>query len=183
MGPKRKPDQSPALHPLLDPFIQICLLRKGPQDLPHSRRLLYLALGLYALSGVVLARAYLPMLQSVALGLSDTLLLTLMTGSLLYLQRQQARLVQTLAALAGTGFVIGVTALVPTWWSALVHAGGGEADLPALLLLAVVVWSLVVMGHVLRHALSAPLFVGLLVAVVFYWLALAVQDGLFPIPE
>ena len=171
------------MHPLIDPFIRICLLRQGPQDLPPSRPLLYLALGLYALSGAVLALAYQPIIQSVALGLSDTLLLTVMTGSLLYVQQRQARFVQTLTALAGTGFLLGVTALVPTWWWTLAHAGGAEANLPALLLLAIVVWSLFVVGHILRHALSAPLIVGLLVAVVFYWLALTVQDGLFPLPE
>ena len=54
--------------------------------------------------------------------------------------------------------------------------------MPTILLLAVVVWSLVVMGHVLRHALSAPLIIGLVVALIFYWIAVSVQNALFPLP-
>ena len=55
--------------------------------------------------------------------------------------------------------------------------------LPAFALLGLVIWSLVVTGHVLRRALSAPLIVGVLIAIVFYWVAISVQDALFPLAE
>jgi hypothetical protein len=93
------------------------------------------------------------------------------------------RLVQTLSALAGTGFVLALAALAPTWWLAHAHAAGSEAGLPAFALLGLVLWSLVVTGHVLRHALSAPLIVGVLIAIVFSWVALNVQDALFPLAD
>ncbi len=172
-----------ALDKLIHLFLEVLLLRKGPQDLPTAPFLLYLTLGLHALSGVALAFAYQPPFAALALGITDTALLALLTGSLLYLQRRQARLVQTLTALAGTGFVLALAALAPTWWLAHAHEAGSEAGLPAFALLGLVLWSLVVTGHVLRHALSAPLIVGVLIAIVFYWVALNVQDALFPLAD
>ncbi len=108
---------------LIRVFLEMLLLRKGPQDLPLAPFLLYLTLALHALSGFVLALAYQPPLAAFALGVADTALLGL------------------------------------------------------------VIWSLVVTGHVLRRALSAPLIVGVLIAIVFYWVAISVQDALFPLAE
>jgi len=174
-----------ALDRLIRVFFEILLLRKGPQDLPLAPFLLYLTLALHALSGFVLALAYQPPLAALALGVTDTALLALLTASLLYLQSRQSRLTQTLSALGGTGFLIALLAIVPTWW--LAHeqgeSAGATAGLPAFALLGLVIWSLVVTGHVLRRALSAPLIVGVLIAIVFYWVAISVQDALFPLAE
>jgi hypothetical protein len=171
------------LHPLLHAFLQVCLLRSGPQDLPSSGFLLLAALVLHALSGVGLALAYQSVAAALGVGITDTVLLAVMTGSLLYLQRHPERVGQTLTALAGTGFLLGVLALVPTWWWTLARAAGGDVSVPALLLLGLIVWSILVMGHILRHALSAPLPVGLVAAVAFYWVAVSLQDAIFPIGE
>ena len=172
----------PSVHPLIAPFIQVCLLRSRPQDLPASALLVYLTLGLHAFSGTLLALAYQPLPWALALGVFDTAVLALLTASLLYVSRQPVRLQQTLSALAGSGALLGVLALVPTWWWVATQTGGGDLSLPALTMLVLVVWSIVVMGHVLRHALSAPLPVGIGVAVVFYWVAVTLQDRLFPLP-
>ena len=129
-----------ALDRLIRVFFEILLLRKGPQDLPLAPFLLYLTLALHALSGFALA-----------LGVTDTALLALLTASLLYLQSRQSRLTQTLSALGGTGFLIALLAIVPTWW--LAHeqgeSAGATAGLPAFALLglgpmvgAVAMWRL-----------------------------------------
>jgi fumarate reductase subunit D len=106
-----------------------------------------------------------------------------MTGSLLYLQRHPERISQTLTALAGTGFLLGLFALAPTWWWTVARAAGEDVSIPTLLLLSLIVWSLLVMAHILRHALSAPLPIGLVAAVAFYGLAVSLQDALFPMGE
>jgi hypothetical protein len=170
------------LHPLLSAFIQVCLLRRAPQDLPASAFLLYLTLGLHALSGTLLALAYQPLPWALGLGAFDTAVLALLTASLLYLSGRAARLQKSLTALAGSGALLGAVALLPTWWWMAAQASGGDLSLPALTMLVLVVWSIVVTGHVLRHSLSAPLPVGLGVAVVFYWVAVTLQDRLFPLP-
>jgi len=162
--------------------MDICLLRRGPQDLPASAFLLYLALVAHTVSGFLLSVGNHPPGAAVMAGVTDTALLALLTLSLLYMNGQGARVPQTLSALAGSGTLIDVLALAPTYWLAGAQAGNDDRAVPVVLLLLLVVWSLVVMGHVLRHALSTRLFVGVVVAVVYYGIAVSVQDALFPLP-
>jgi hypothetical protein len=166
---------------LLRPFWEICLLRRGPQDLPPSPFLVYLALAAHAVSVVAQSVAIHPFGTALLSGIIDTAVLAVLTYSLLFLGRMPERIPQTLSALAGTGAFIGVLALVPTGWWFFTREGGGDPGGAWLLLLALVVWSLVVMGHVLRQALSTNLFVGLGLAAVFYWFAITVRETLFPV--
>lgn len=166
---------------LLRPFVEICLLRRGPQDLPPSPFLVYLALAAHAVSVGVQSLAIHSPLTALLSGIVDTGVLAALTYSLLYVARRPARVPQTLAALAGSGALLGVLALVPTGWWFLARQGGADPGGAWVLLLALVVWSLVVMGHVLRHALSTHLFAGLGLAAVFYWFAISVRETLFPV--
>ncbi len=163
-------------------FVDICLFRRGPQDLPASGFLLYLTLGAYAGSNFLLALGtYTPAAAAMA-SLADTALLAALTLSLLYLHGRAARVRQTLAALAGTGTVLAVLALPPIYWFT-VQAAQGELSFPSLVVLALVVWSLAVIAHIIRHALGTRLIVGLVVAMMFYWIAASVQGALFPLTQ
>jgi len=164
-------------------FLDICLFRRGPQDLPGSTFLLYLTLATHTLSGFLLSLASHPAGTAALAGVTATGLLVLLTASLLYTNGLGVRVGQTLSALAGTGTLIGVLALVPTYWVLAAQARNDGLAVPVMILLTLIVWSLVVMGHIIRHALSTRMFVGIVVAVVFYWIAVTVQSALFPLPE
>ena len=163
-------------------FIDICLFRRGPQDIPASGFLLYLTLGAYAASNFLLALGRYTLGTAAMVSLTATLLLAVLTLSLLYLHGRAARVPQTLAALAGTGTVVAVLALPPIYWLHL-QTGPAQLSLPDLLVLGLVVWSLAIIGHIIRHALATRLIVGLLVAIMFYWIAVSVQGALFPLTE
>lgn len=169
------------LFALLKPFVDICLLRRNPQDLPTSGLLLALCLLAYALSGMLLSTIMLPAPTAFLAGLADTALLCLLTASVLYLQRLRARVPQTLSALAGTGAILSIVALPVTSWLHSASAAGRDTSLPDLALLALLVWSLVVAGHILRHALSTVFIVGLVLAVLFFWISVNVLYSLFPL--
>ncbi len=163
-------------------FVDICLFRRGPQDLPASSFLLYLTLGAYAGSNFLLALGTYTPVTAVMASLTDAALLAALTLSLLYLHGRGARVLQTLAALAGTGTVLAVLALPPIYWLP-VHTAPGELSLPSLAVLVLVVWSLAIIGHIIRHALGTRLIVGLMVAMMFYWVAASVQGALFPLAQ
>jgi len=165
---------------LLEPFVRICLLRQGPQDLPASGILLGITLGAHTLMSMLLANISLSATSAVLSGLLDSILLVGLTGTLLYVQKRNARIVQTLTALAGTGTIITLLALpLSGWLHGADQAGGG--GLALLLLLILTGWSLAIAAHVLRHALSVPYFMGLVLAVVFYWISISVFRALFPV--
>ncbi len=144
--------------------------------------MLYLTLGTYAASNFLLALGRYAPVNAAMVSLTDTAMLAVLTLSLLYLQGLTARVLQTLAALAGTGTVVAVLALPPVYWLPA-HPEQAELSIANLLILGLVVWSLVIMGHIIRHALSTRLFVGLLAAMMFYWVAVTVQSALFPLAE
>ena len=68
-----------------------------------------------------------------------------------------ARLPQTLTALAGTGILFTVLALPAMVSLDNLNSSGGDASVPALLLLVLIFWNLAVIVHIMRQALVVPL--------------------------
>ena len=166
---------------LIYPFVRICLLRMKPQDLPSSGTLLALVLVTHTLVGVAVAAINLRFGQAVAAGVIDTALMCALTTGLLMLRTLGERTVQTLSALAGAGTVIGFVAYPVSLWLHGAHEANETSPALGVLLLAVLGWSLAVSAHVLRHALSAPFYIGLLISVAFYWISITVLTSLFPL--
>jgi len=170
-----------SLRALFDPFIQICLLRQGPQDLPTSGILLAIALTAHTVMSVLLSSVSLGAASALLSGVVDTVLLVVLTGALLYVQRRNARVIQTVTALAGTGAIITLIALPISGWLHATDQAAGEGSLALLLLLILTGWSLAVAGHIFRNALSVPYFLGLVLAAAFYWISISVFRALFPL--
>lgn len=167
------------MYTLVRPFIEICLLRLNPQDLPYSWLLLGLALLAHTCTGALASAMLLPPGQAVLAGITGSLLLVLLTAGLLYTQQCQARLVQTLTALAGSMSLLDLAALpITNWWDSL-HAAGLDTSLPTLLLLVLTVWNLVVAAHVLRHALQVTFLLAAAASLAFYWAFFTVMNALF----
>jgi len=76
----------------------------------------------------------------------------------------QARLPQTLTALAGTGFIFGLLSLLIL---TRVDPNRPQPDL-ALFYLILFGWSLAVDAHIYRHALSIKMNIGVLLAVLIF---------------
>ena len=169
---------------LIHPFVQICLLRMRPQDLPSSSMLLTLVLLAHTAMGAIVAAVDLRFGQALVAGVIDTALLSGLTVALLMLQKLPERTVQTLTALAGAGSVIGFMAYPLSLWLHDAHVAGAASQAPGLMLglvlFLVLGWSLAVSAHILRHALSAPFYLGLLVSIAFYWISLKILGSLFP---
>jgi hypothetical protein len=167
------------LKALIHYFIELCLLRRAPQDIPPSVTLLQVLCLAYLAVGVVVGAATAQGLwQALAQTLADlALLLGLLYAGLGWLGRLP-RLVQAASALVGSGALLSLLVLVP-----LGMAADGEdsqmTGFAALLFLALLAWSIVVTGHILRHTLDLPLFQGALIAVAYNLLAYLLLGALF----
>ena len=170
-----------SLRAIFDPFIQICLLRQGPQDLPLSGILLAITLIAHTVMSILLSNVSLSAASALLSGVVDTVLLVVLTGALLTVQRRNARVIQTVTALAGTVAIITLVALPVSGWRHGADQAAGEGGFALLLLLILTGWSLAVAGHIFRHALSVPYFLGLVLAAVFYWISISVFRALFPL--
>lgn len=169
------------IHTLVRPFVEICILRKGPQDLPASGLLLGIAVCAHTLTSIVLSVVTLNGWRAVVAGVTDTLLVLFLTGSLLFAHRQRTRLLQTLTAMTGTGAIVTLVAIPIFSWLYAIERSGGGSPLAGLLVLGLIAWSLGISGHILRHALSIPYFLGIFIAFVFFWISHSVFTTLFPL--
>lgn len=160
-------------------FIELCLLRRKPQDLPPSSALLALVLVAGLLGGVLLAvSAGAPLLAGVNQTLLDFLLMLGVLHVALKFTDKLPRFLQAATALVGADTLIGIVALMPVGL-----AGPGLDDNPQLLLagllfMALVAWSVVITAHILRHAFDITLMQGAIAAVAFDIFSFVLVGGL-----
>jgi hypothetical protein len=162
-------------------FFELCLLRRAPQDLPASSALLGVTLVADLSAGILLARTA---GIAVGVGLAQGLVDVVLTLSLLYsglsLTRHRSRFAQAATAVRGSGALLGVLALVPVGLLPADTESQG-AVLGGLLFMALIGWSVLVTGHILRHAFDIALAQGVAIAVAYdvflYWLVAVLFPG------
>jgi hypothetical protein len=167
------------LQALIHYFIELCLLRSAPQDLPGSATLLQVLALVYLAVGVLVGTATGQGLgQAVVQTLVDVALLLGLLYAGLRWRGRLPRFLQAAAALLGSGALLSLLVLVP-----LGMAPSGEdsqmTGFATLLFLALLAWSVVVTGHILRHTLDLPLVQGALIAVAYNLLAYSLLGALF----
>lgn len=148
------------MNALLTYFVNLCLLRAGPEDLPASGALFWvvfavnLAIGALLMLGSELT-AGLALVESLAeIGL---MLAVLQTA--LVLVGHSGRFQQSATAIMGSSAFMALLALP------LIGTGG--AGLAGLLLLGLVIWSVFVLGHILRHTFELSLSQGVAIGVLY----------------
>ncbi len=171
------------MSPLITLFWDICLLRRGPQEVPASLVLLKLSLLAYAATGLLslsLGLSQVGASRIVLLTLADVALLAGLSYAVLHTLGLVPRYLQTLTALAGAGTLLQLIGLPLGLWYQRELAANGAADLPALLWLVLLLWSISITAHILRHAFSVSFGIGLLYAVGYLVTSWTVADWLLP---
>lgn len=162
-------------------FFDICLLQRGPRDVPASRWLFHFTVLAYLGSSLLLlVLDGGPFWQSVVKAALDLAVLMGIVQGVLYWRRLQDRVLQTLTALLGTGVVLALIALPVVRWLYLGAASGQVEALPAMLWLVMLVWNIVVIGHIMRHALEVQMVWGVLVGMGYLTVSVTLIELLFP---
>ncbi|MGQ0658266.1 MAG: hypothetical protein ACT4NU_09255 [Chromatiales bacterium] len=152
-------------------YLDICLFRRGPQDLPASQWLMGVTLGTYALAGfALLSFEFAPHLALLA-AVADAGVLWAGTVLLLNLFRHPRRAAQTVTALAGTGLIITVIAIPLAFWLTFGHAPDSDLAVPGVLWLVLFGWNVLVTARVLQQAFSTSFTIALVTAIVFIFLS------------
>jgi len=162
---------------LLNHFVDLCLLRKGPQDMPFSPQLLVVITLLNILVGLVMiVDVRTGVLSALAESLFDSGLMLVALYFALQSQNRRARFMQAATALMGSGLLLGLLALPLISWSR-----NPDSAMAGLLLLILILWSMVVMGHILRHTFEIGLAIGVGLAFVYTLLSWNLTLILFPV--
>jgi len=147
----------------------LCQLRRGPEDMPYSRRLFVV---------LVVASVALDVVSERVLGGHDALARSLVSTSLvlalcwiaLSVRQLGNRYVQTASALVACGIVFSLLVLPLAMLAGPMPNDGLLTPLQTLLvwvMFAIFVWSVLVDAHIIRRALDAPF--GLGVALALAW--------------
>lgn len=163
---------------LIEAFWKICLLQLRPQDLPASNAFVGLSLGLYAITNLVGATLTLSPITAVLASIMHTVLLMALTYLVLWTKELTPRFNQTLAALAGSNAVLTFIALPVLIW----QLSNPTFPLPALMLIGLTIWNLTIVGHILRHATNIHILMGMVLAVIYMYVAISIGQSLFGTP-
>lgn len=163
-------------------FVDLCLLRANPQDLPHSVALELFTLITYTVLSYVLALSSTTPGTAFLAALVDVGMLVGLAYAGLWILDLKNRLTKLITALAGSGTVWQLVAL-PVM-SLLIGSSDNTPDntLAAfgyLLLLGLVAWAIFIIGHILRHALNMKFFFALGVALLYVYTSMRVGSALF----
>ena len=164
---------------ILNYFVDLCLLRRAPQDLPASQSLLVAVLVVNALAGIVLgAQTWAGTGVALAATVLDLGVLLALLWIALQMRGVLPRFTQSATALLGAGVLF--TLLAMPLQPLLDTPEDIEAG--ALLYLLLLVWVQLVYGHVLRHALNVNLVSGVALALVYTFTSAVLIELLFPLP-
>ncbi len=160
----------------------ICLLRQGPQIFPRSWSLFAVILAVYILVDAILfvaqgIRDYQVLYQT----LFDCALLLIFFAAILGLWHKMERFNQTAVALLGSSAIIMLSA-VPVSIVAMMPNPGPAQIVAQVLIYGILAWSILVIAHVLRHALDTKLLIGIFIAgaytvinILLFWLIFPTQ--------
>jgi hypothetical protein len=167
----------PTLSALFRVFLDIALLRSGPQVLPASGLLLALCFALYAATYLaVIATTALELRALAAQVVASIAIDVVGLWLVLAAGRRQARYPQALAALFGAGTILNL-ALLPV--AVLVAEGGPRFELAGALAGSVVMgWGLAVLAHILRHALEIAWGLALALGAAYLFVSIVAQRAL-----
>ena len=136
-------------------FIDIIRLRKGPQDLPASQGLLIIT-GIFLVISAVLGDQFNSGFSDrLIFALTQIAILTITVWFILSLNQKAERALQTLTAFYGSSVIIQLVVWpFRTWLLSLSEEAQQQATLPLLAVIALAVWSFVVMVHIYKSALD-----------------------------
>jgi len=162
-------------------LLNVALRKNGPEDLPDSRFLLGLTFLVYLLLQIPLGWiAYGPSGVLVTTIVVSIILVVLGLWALLALFGYKSRFRQSLTAMLGTNALLSALSIPFSLWRDITINYESGVALPSTIIFAIMVWSLVIDGHIFSRAISKPFGIGLMIAVAFFFLHTAVLFELMP---
>ena len=154
----------------------ICLFKKGPQDLPYSKWLLQLLLVVYVSIRVLMLSIHFAWLDVLLQVIVEIVLVAGFIWMMLSVARKQGRFYQVVCAVLGTDALISFFSLPGI---ATLETGQGGL-LVFLVMLVLIVWHWTVTGHIISNALEKPLSFSLGLAFLYLLGSYQVMALLFP---
>jgi hypothetical protein len=159
---------------MIQRYIDLCLFKASPADMPASANLLKLTLLVYFSVGVAICLMDMGWTMSLFSSFSDMIFMIIAVGLLLQIHGLQIRFQQTLMALSGAGICLGLVSLpVVIWFNSIAEAE--QASSYAMLFMIIIMfWGLMITSHIFRYALDISVGFATVITVIYTVLSLLV---------
>lgn len=165
--------------PLLRLFLDICLYRKGPQDCPASDFLLGLTIAANFIisSLVILSMTDTGILEAAGQAVLGLTILALFVTGALYITSKKERIGQTLTSAFACDSLISLLAASIVFAAGVLPIGGAFINLT---LLALMIWQVAVLSHIMKNALSIPLLAAFTLTIIYFMASYRIILSVFP---
>jgi len=164
---------------LLKQYFDIAFLMGKPQDLPPGTNQLYVAVVLNFVTYVMALTSHVGMGKAAMQASLDILITSLVFYLALMFTSMLSRLPQALGAICGAGAVLNFAG-IPMLQLSQTPAGQEPNDIAVLSHFVLLVWSLSLVGHVLRHTFNIRMSTSIAAAVIYYLFIVSVFALVFP---
>lgn len=164
-------------------FFDICLLKKGPQDVPDSSDVRITVFISYLLAGSVLISSGLSWSDALYQSIIETLLVALFIYVLLLFFSLPHRFKQAITAIYGSGTLITTLSIPFVFWLAALIKNEASTGVAGLAVFLIVCWSFVVMGHIIRETIQKSMAFSLLLTFCYLYLSYQVINMISPVAE
>jgi len=164
------------MYDIIKLLFDICLFKKGPQDIPYSVNLLRALVIVNGIVGFLIANMRTDWFHALLQSVIGVFLAGGFGWFALFVVGRLARFCQTACALIGADTIIGFFAL-PGMATMMTGQGG---LIVFLVMLGLIAWHWAIIGHVLHHALGESLSFSLGMALLYLLGSYQVMSMLFP---
>lgn len=155
------------MNSLLIVFLDLLRLRRGPQDLPASQNLLIISGFLLILTAMLGDNMNADLTGKLVFALTQVVILTATVWIILSINRKSERATQTLTAFYGTSVLMQLIVWpFRTWLLTMGEEAQQQANLPLFAVIALAIWSFVVMVHIYRNALDTTRGKAILISII-----------------
>jgi len=163
------------MYSLIKLLFDICLLQKGPQDIPVSTGLLTLLIPTYAGISFLILILSSDAITAILQVFVEVFLVLASCKVILSLAKKTERYQQTACALLATDSLISLFAL-----PAMASLIGQGSALAFFSIVSLMLWHWIVSGHIYSHALDQPFTFGLGVAFLYILASYQLMALIFP---
>ena len=161
-------------------LFSILFLKAKPQDMPFDYSSMIRIVLIYLVSGVFVLSKTVEVDVAVYSMVLDIVVLAAFTGGCLILLKLKPRLVQTFAALFGTGVLFHLLAWPIIEQLSMPTLSDSEKSTLSLLFLLLLSWQILVNAHIYRNALSVNMTKAVVLAIAYWLMSMTLSQIIIP---
>lgn len=160
-------------------LFSIMILKSKPQDIEYNPGQSGIVILLYLLSGVFVLSKSIQFDIAVYSMILDAAVLSLFSAGCLMLLQLKARLVQTFAALFGTGIIYHLLAWPVIEQLSMNDIADSDKSTLSLVFLMLLSWQILVNAHIYRNALSVDMTKAVVLSIAYWLMSMTLSQIIF----